>query len=238
MVGRFLTPSLQDLRDQYERIKVSQETLTVDFVYGDVSILHADPQYRHATFQAASQFNCLEFIGPTITPEHGITGYEHDKTQGPACSIACGAATAYRNYLYEWIPSPEIGMVQGQSRTHMINNMKDLESLLAEKSRNSQPYFKVNGGYIVSDRENLEALNKVPAPLLSARDSREPLTSDLGQLLRAPSARLDEYKARLRVGVHEDVQVGEGLLCAAGAACCRVTAAAAAGYGQRLGPRL
>jgi hypothetical protein len=108
IAGNFRTPLLSDLRSEVlhnedaNKLKHEEPVLTLDFVYGDVSVLHADEQYRHSTFQAASQFNCLEFISPNITPEHGISGYQHDRTQGPACSIACGAGTAYRNYFHEW----------------------------------------------------------------------------------------------------------------------------------------
>ena len=34
--------------------------------------------------QAASQFNALEMVGPTVTPSHGVTVYIRDRTQGPA----------------------------------------------------------------------------------------------------------------------------------------------------------
>lgn len=47
----------------------------------------------------ASGFNCLEFVDACGRPEDGVSGYEHDRTQGPACSIACGPATVYRNYF-------------------------------------------------------------------------------------------------------------------------------------------
>ena len=108
LAGNFRTPRLLELRAEALRnqdvikLKHADSALTLDFVYGDVSLLHADEKFRYATFQAASQFNCLELIDPIITPEHGISGYEHDRTQGPACSIACGAGTAYRNYFHEW----------------------------------------------------------------------------------------------------------------------------------------
>jgi hypothetical protein len=39
----------------------------------------------------------LEMVGPDVTPEHGVTGYAHDRTRGPACAMAAGAATIYRN---------------------------------------------------------------------------------------------------------------------------------------------
>jgi hypothetical protein len=33
-----------------------------------------------------------------VTPEHGVTRYQYDRTQGPACAIA-GAATIHRNFF-------------------------------------------------------------------------------------------------------------------------------------------
>ena len=47
----------------------------------------------------ASQFNVLEMISEHVTPEEGVTRYAWDRTQGPACAIAAGAATIYRNYF-------------------------------------------------------------------------------------------------------------------------------------------
>ena len=47
----------------------------------------------------ASQFNLLEMPHPGVTPEDGIRAYVHDRTQGPACAMACGAGTLYRNYF-------------------------------------------------------------------------------------------------------------------------------------------
>ena len=48
----------------------------------------------------AQQFNALECTGPDANPpEQGVTRYQHDHTQGPACAIAAGAATIYRNYF-------------------------------------------------------------------------------------------------------------------------------------------
>lgn len=61
--------------------------------------MHHSPENAGALFQVASQFNLLEMTSPTVTPEHGITRYRYDHTQGPACAIAAGAATIYRNYF-------------------------------------------------------------------------------------------------------------------------------------------
>ena len=66
-------------------------------VIGDAQQLHVENP--GSVFQVASQFNLLEMSGPNDTPEIGIGGYEDDYTQGPACAIACGAGTIYRNYL-------------------------------------------------------------------------------------------------------------------------------------------
>ena len=62
---------------------------------GDVRALHGAPEHANALFQVASQFNLLEMVGPEVTPEDGVTRYQGDKTQGPACAIAAGAATIY-----------------------------------------------------------------------------------------------------------------------------------------------
>jgi hypothetical protein len=71
----------------------------VEVVRGDVRQLHCQPEFNRALFQVASQFNLLEMTGPDVTPEHGVTRYAFDRTQGPACAIAAGAATIYRNYF-------------------------------------------------------------------------------------------------------------------------------------------
>ena len=72
---------------------------TLREVVANVQTLHQDPNNRNAIFQVASQCNLLEMVGPSVTPESGVTGYYYDKTQGPACAISCGAGTVYRNYF-------------------------------------------------------------------------------------------------------------------------------------------
>ena len=79
----------------------------------------------------ASQFNCLEFASPTLLPEDGVTIYELDRTQGPACSIACGPATVVRNYF-------------AQSPDRQINNLEDTLKVLEHK------FVEVRGGYTVA----------------------------------------------------------------------------------------
>ena len=99
-IGTLETPSLAEIRDRAAGIVGSPAgTLRVSNVVADVGQLHRDPANRHALFQVASQFNLLEMAGPDVTPEHGVTRYASDRTQGPACAIAAGAATIYRNYF-------------------------------------------------------------------------------------------------------------------------------------------
>jgi hypothetical protein len=65
----------------------------------DVLSAQSLPAFDGATFQAASNFNCLEFVHDFQTPYDGVTSYVHDQTQGPYCALAAGAALVYRNYF-------------------------------------------------------------------------------------------------------------------------------------------
>ena len=68
-------------------------------VVANVQALHADVSNAGSLFQVASQFNLLEMVSPSVTPEQGVGIYENDHTQGPSCAIAAGAGTIYRNYF-------------------------------------------------------------------------------------------------------------------------------------------
>ena len=63
-----------------------------------MSALHAEPAYAGALFQVASQFNLLEMVSERITPSTGRP-LRRRPHPGPACAMAAGAATIYRNYL-------------------------------------------------------------------------------------------------------------------------------------------
>ena len=82
--------------------------------------MHRSPENAGALFQVASQFNLLEMVGPTVTPELGVTRYKDDPTQGPACAIAAGAATIYRNYF-----APVDGS-HGQTTKRQLDGLADL----------------------------------------------------------------------------------------------------------------
>lgn len=144
--GRFETPTLGELRQRCEaHAKVSGE-LRLREVVADVKALHVDPSMTGALFQVASQFNTLEMVGPSVTPEEGIDRYGTDRTQGPACAIACGAGTIYRNYLV-----PLAGRV-GQSADRQIDCLADLATALGVD-------IEMRNGYALPTAQQLDTLH-------------------------------------------------------------------------------
>ena len=91
--------------------------------------------------QAASQFNCLEFPSPQTTPENGISGYEFDQTQGPACALACPSGTVFRNYF---APVRDGESEGGQTEDYQINNLDEFELAINNRERH---YFTISNGY-------------------------------------------------------------------------------------------
>jgi len=140
--GRLETPSLETLRDRADRVEEGAKSLTLREVVGDVQQLHVDPENAGALFQVASQFNTLEMPSPATTPEAGIGAYEYDRTQGPACAIACGAGTVFRNYLVT--VDGEIG----QAEDRQINLLADLSDALGVD-------IPMRNGYALPSREQL-----------------------------------------------------------------------------------
>ncbi len=122
--GRLETPSLGELRERVARIAPEPGRLSVREVLADVRELHADPSNAGALFQVASQFNLLEMANSDVTPERGVGIYEHDHTQGPACAVAAGAGTIYRNYF-----APVRGRA-GQTADNQIDCLADLGDAL------------------------------------------------------------------------------------------------------------
>jgi len=146
-VGTFTTPTLGELRERTSGKRPGALRVR-HLVIGDVLELHAQPENAGALFQVASQFNCLEFVGPHVTPESGITGYADDQTQGPACALAAAAATVYRNYF-----APVNG-IPGQTEKRQLDNLDGL----AERLGAAGNFFEVRNGYTDSDAERLSAL--------------------------------------------------------------------------------
>jgi hypothetical protein len=160
----------------------------VQAIVGDARALHAEPAFARATFQVASQFNLLEMVGPHVTPEQGVTRYAHDRTQGPACAIAAGAGTIFRNYLVPVPGGAGEGVHIGQVATRQLDGLAPLGRALAgELGLEVQALWTMRNGYALCTRSGLAAT----AALLS----------------RGTEPARDALRARLAVGVQEDVEV-------------------------------
>lgn len=151
--GAFTTPSVAQLRQRalaaWQASGLPRRPITLARVsIGDVLTMHADPANAGATFQAASQFNCLEFVSSSVVPEMGVTRYEWDATQGPACAIACGPGTVVRNYFAVVRGANELG----QRTERQINTMAALDDTPVG------PLFTVMNGYTSSTSERLRQL--------------------------------------------------------------------------------
>lgn len=127
--GSLILPSLAELRKEVLTLPVKPVgKIKLSGVQIDAYELHRRPEVCGALIQVASQFNLLEMPTQYTTPEKGITGYQNDNTQGPACAMACAAATVYRNYLVR------TGGQIGQTSDIQLNTLA--ESLL-DKLRQS-----------------------------------------------------------------------------------------------------
>lgn len=67
----------------------------------DILTMQSLPKWNGATYLAASNFNCLEFVSSYQSAKDGVTNYYADVTQGPYAALACGPAIVYRNYFYK-----------------------------------------------------------------------------------------------------------------------------------------
>lgn len=172
--GELEIPSLAELRQQTADLSFSESgPMTVREIVADVQQLHQESAYNGALFQVASQFNLLEMVGPGVTPEKGVGGYQYDRTQGPACAIACGAATIYRNYF------AEIDGQRGQSAACQIDAARELGEALG--NRDGQ-IWEMQNGYALASGTGLESVNATLAAL--------------------DEAGRDALRAKLRIGVH------------------------------------
>lgn len=135
-VGTLETPSLAELRAR--AADGGGAPSKVEIVTGDVRQLHAQAVNRGALFQVASQFNLLEMASQHVTPEQGVTRYAEDGTQGPACAMAAGAATIYRDYL---VP---VGGGIGQTRERQVDCLADLGAALGNEAAG---IWRMQNGY-------------------------------------------------------------------------------------------
>jgi hypothetical protein len=94
-------PSLAELRECVLSSTHDVGKVSVREVVANVQTLHLQESFADSLFQVASQFNLLEMVSPSVTPERGVGIYENDHTQGPACAIAASAGTIYRNSYFK-----------------------------------------------------------------------------------------------------------------------------------------
>jgi hypothetical protein len=181
-IGCFDMVSLAELRQRVAAAGGAAGRPRVSIVTGDVGLMHQAPEYAGALFQVASQTNCLEMVGPGVTPEHGVAGYQHDRTQGPACAIAAGAATIYRNYF------APVGDQHGQTAARQLDGLADLGAALSEVlDRPERDLWETRNGYALATRAGLDLISE--------------------HLISAEPDAIDNLRGRLRIGVHADVEV-------------------------------
>jgi hypothetical protein len=142
-----------------------QPIITYREINADVKKLHANSKLAGSLFQVASQFNSLEMATPDHTPEMGITIYQHDRTQGPFCAMACPTGTLYRNNFMMNISRDKSW--EPQTETNQINT---LETIIKKfKDSSYKVNFVVKNGYIlpatIADSNKLNTLLDNPYAL-------------------------------------------------------------------------
>lgn len=177
-VGVLETPSLAELRQRTAGLGYDQGATRVSIVRGDVRRMHSDPANAGALFQVASQFNLLEMVSDAVTPEQGVTRYQWDGTQGPACAMAAGAGTICRNYF-----APVDGQ-PGQREDRQIDCLQDLGTALGNDQGR---LWRMRNGYCLTTEAGLAKVDE--------------------QLAAMDAEQLDNLRGRLRIGVHWDVEV-------------------------------
>ena len=182
-VGAFELVSLLTLRERARTAKRAGK-LRVSLARGDVRAMHREARCRGALFQVASQFNMLEMTGPDVTPEEGVTRYQYDHTQGPACAIAAGAGTIYRNYF-----APVDGGI-GQRARRQLDGLAAIAVDLSEAlGKPARELWEMRNGYALCSRAGLDAIAHF--------------------LDKAGPEAADALRARLAIGVQNDVEVTE-----------------------------
>lgn len=196
--GRFSTPTLGDVRAAGRALLVAGAPPTLTLSHGitnDVLNAHARAP-PGSVFLAASGLNCLEFPGHGGSPMMGVTCYEDDRTQGPACALACAAGTVVRNYFSDNTPDAQL----------------DCLSSLADAVGDSAACtpWVVRAGYILgSSRDGAAA-----AAALDVANAR---------VFARGSASRAALRALVRVGVQEDTGVTFASRWARADAALRVT---------------
>ena len=173
--------SLQSLRERVKSAGGLPGRLKVSVVTGDVRQMHRSSENTGALFQVASQFNLLEMASPTVTPEQGVTRYQHDRTQGPACAIAAGAATIYRNYFAPVVAA----RARHGTATRRVGRPRQGSG--AALNRPVKALWDMQNGYALCTRAGLDGITE--------------------HLRALQPDQLDILRGQLRIGIHRDVEV-------------------------------
>jgi len=176
--GELETPTLSELRKRVDLCCSLSGRISVREVVANVQQLHTDEDNSGALFQVASQFNLLEMVSPHVTPEHGVGIYEHDPTQGPACAIAAGAGTIYRNYFVT--VDGEIG----QTADNQIDCLADIGAALGNSNGE---LWEMTNGYAMPSEASLKQIST--------------------RLQTATESELDRLRQLLRIGTQWNTQV-------------------------------
>ena len=169
---------LAQLRHRASSVCHDKGSISVREVVADVGSLHRDKTNVGSMFQVASQFNLLEMVSPDTTPESGVGIYEQDFTQGPACAIAAGAGTIFRNYF------AVVSGRKGQTRDNQIDCLADIGSLLGNSD---ERLWKMQNGYVLPSQSGLLEI----AERLNESNEKE----------------IDRVRQALRIGVQWNTQV-------------------------------
>jgi hypothetical protein len=176
--GQLETPTLAELRERVHAGGHKSGKISVREVVANVQHLHTNVSNAGSLFQVASQFNLLEMVSPNYTPEDGVGIYENDRTQGPACAIAAGAGTIYRNYF---------AVVNGQTGQSANNQIDCLADLGATLGNDNGRLWQMRNGYALASESGLVEIGD--------------------RLLASSETELDRLRELLRIGIQWNTQV-------------------------------
>ena len=176
--GQLETPTLAELRERVHASGHTSGKISVREVVANVQHLHTNVSNAGSLFQVASQFNLLEMMSPDVTPERGVGIYERDRTQGPACAIAAGAGTIYRNYF-----ATVNGQI-GQSANNQIDCLADIGAALGNTKNR---LWEMRNGYALASESGLVEIAH--------------------RLKAASESELDRLRQLLRIGIQWNTQV-------------------------------
>lgn len=196
--GTLRVPTLAELRKEVEALTCPTSPISFSEHVGDVQSLHLQESNAHATFQVASQFNLLEMLSPNVLPEQGVGIYENDPTQGPACAIAAGAGTIYRNYFVT------LNSQLGQTTECQIDCVDELAKWFRNADRK---LWSMRNGYLFPTKQGLGIINS--------------------ELTKLDEKERNHVRGLLRIGIQENTQVtlGNSTHCVTQVLCSAVPVA-------------